>query len=186
MAVSKLSFRKATPADVQIILPLVRSAYRGDDSRAGWTTEADLVADERIDAAGVLVKINEPNGALLLAYDDAGSLVACCEVLGKPSSGVAYFGLFAVTPRLQGGGIGRQVLEEAERFAREAWGVSTMEMCVIWTREELIAWYGRRGYRRTGETRPFPYKELVNGVALRDDLHFEVLEKDLEGVKADA
>ncbi|KAK2060107.1 acetyltransferase [Colletotrichum caudatum] len=192
---SSLAFRPATPADVPVLLPLIRSAYRGESSRAGWTTEADLVADQRIDEAGLLAKIAEPGGVVLLvtdadaadAADDAdpsrrrfSSPLACCEVARRETDpAVAYFGLFAVDPRRQAGGVGRAVLAHAEAFARRALGARRMEMCVIWTRAELIAWYGRRGYARTGERREFPYGELVGGAALRDDLWFEVLEKEL-------
>ena len=87
--------------------------------------------------------------------------------------------MFAVWPQLQAGGVGRRVLAEAERLARDDWGCDTMEMTVIGQRDELIAWYGRRGYAMTQERRPFPYHDLVNGAALRDDLYFAVLEKPL-------
>lgn len=187
MSDSPITFRKATPADVPALLALVRSAYRGDDSRQGWTTEADLVADERIDAAGLLGKISAPGGVVLLATGGGGGrpggppLLACCEVLRHPApSDLSYFGLFAVSPRLQNGGIGRRVLGEAERLAREGMGAASMEMTVVWPREELIAWYVRRGYAVVeGERRPFPYEHLVNGKALRDDLYFVVLRKEL-------
>lgn len=178
MSPTRLTYRKATAADIPAVLRLILSAYRGETSRAGWTTEADLVDDERIDAEGVLAKINEPHGAVLLAHDASGALAACCEVLRR-DAGLAYFGLFAVDPTRQAGGIGRQVLAEAEAYAKTAWGVTSMEMSVIWTRDELIAWYVRRGYSKTEETRPFPYAELVNGKALRDDLYFSILVKSL-------
>lgn len=191
MSTSPLTFRKATPADVPALLALVKSAYRGEDSRQGWTTEADLVADERIDEPGLLAKITAPGGAVLLAAttntaggpgpDATETLLACCEVLRHPApSDLSYFGLFAVSPRLQNGGIGRKVLAEAERLAREEMGAARMEMTVVWLREELISWYVRRGYVVVeGEKRPFPYESLVNGKALRDDLYFLVLRKDL-------
>lgn len=179
MAQIKLQYRIATSKDTTILLPLIRSAYRGKDSSAGWTTEADLVADERIDAAGLLSKINAPQSFILIAEDEQGLLISCCEVVWPKGGDSAYFGLFAVDPTRQGGGIGRQVLTYAEEFAQRQWGVRKMEMMVIWLREDIIAWYARRGYQKTGETRPFPYAELVNGVALRDDLYFDVLVKNL-------
>ncbi|KAL7907328.1 hypothetical protein GGI35DRAFT_470561 [Trichoderma velutinum] len=160
------------------VLTLVRSAYRGESSRAGWTTEAELVDDQRIDEEGLLAKINEPFGAVLVAHDEAGDILACCEVL-KQSDTVAYFGLFAVNPLRQAGGIGRTVLTAAEEYAKQTWGISEMEMTVIWTREELIQYYVRRGYTLTEKTKPFPYAELVGGKALRDDLYFSVLIKAL-------
>ncbi|KAI6369478.1 hypothetical protein MCOR25_004435 [Pyricularia grisea] len=176
-----LSIREATPSDLPSLQPLVQKAYRGDASRKGWTTEADLVAGQRIDAPGLLSKINAPLGAVLLAFP-AGSdePVACCEVVCRDDSRqVAYFGLFAVDPERQGGGLGKIVLQKAEQYVKDTWGAARMEMTVIWIREELIAWYERRGYSRTGEKRPFPYGEPENGLPLRDDLYFDVLVKDL-------
>lgn len=175
----ELTFRPATSQDAERIAELVRVAYRGDESRSGWTTEADLLADERIDVPRVLAKIADPDGVVLLAF--AGpehTLVACCEVLRRGQAR-AYFGMFAVWPHLQATGLGRRVLAEAERLARDEWGADTMEMTVIGQRDELIAWYLRRGYAMTAEQRPFPYHDLVNGAALRDDLYFAVLEKPL-------
>ncbi|OHF03730.1 acetyltransferase [Colletotrichum orchidophilum] len=182
-----LSFRPATPADIPLLLPLIRSAYRGEASRKGWTTEADLVADQRIDERGLLAKLEEPEGVVLLVTEDDAAVstttppLACCEVVrSKKDPTVAYFGLFAVNPARQAGGVGKTVLSFAEAYARREWeGVVRMEMCVLWMRGELIAWYERRGYGKTGERRPFPYAEMVGGVALRDDLWFEVLEKVL-------
>lgn len=188
MSASPLTVRKATPADIPALLALVKSAYRGEDSRQGWTTEADLVADERIDSAGLLAKITAAGSTVLLATTTTNNattegedLLACCEVLRHPPpSDLSYFGLFAVNPKLQNGGIGRKMLAEAERYAREEMGAGRMEMTVVWLREELIAWYVRRGYVVVvGEKRPFPYESLVNGKALRDDLYFVVLRKDL-------
>ncbi|KAG5914544.1 hypothetical protein E4U61_005593 [Claviceps capensis] len=173
--------RKAIPADAATVQKLVKSAYRGESSRTGWTTEADLVADERIDEAGVVAKIKGP-GLVLVAHehtsDDDPTLVGCCEIEAR-EDGIGYFGLFAVDPKRQAGGLGKKILAQAEIMAREELGVRTMEMSVIWTRKELIAWYVRRGYVITERTAPFPYAHLYNGKALRDDLHFVVLEKKL-------
>ncbi|KAK7748128.1 hypothetical protein SLS53_001382 [Cytospora paraplurivora] len=189
MSTPPLTFRKATPADAPVVLKLVRSAYRGDSSRQGWTTEADLLADERIDEAGVLAKISEPDGAVILAFTSdhpepgsGGGPLGCCEVLRYPSETgeLAYFGMFAVDPKLQAGGIGKRLLREAETYAVEVLGARRMEMTVIWLRDELIDWYVRRGYVLVeGEKRPFDYEHLVNGKALRDDLYFLVLRKEL-------
>lgn len=178
MAPISLSIRKATAADVPAILTLVRSAYRGESSRAGWTTEAGLVDDLRIDEKGLLTKINDPFGAVLVGHDEAGDLLACCE-LQKQNDSLGYFGLFAVNPLRQAGGIGRTVLAAAETYAKQTWGISELEMSVIWTREELIQWYIRRGYIKTEKTKPFPYTELIGGKALRDDLYFAILVKAL-------
>jgi ribosomal protein S18 acetylase RimI-like enzyme len=173
-----LTFRTAEPDLASELAVLVRSAYRGESSRAGWTTEADLVDDERVDTASVRAKILGSDSTVLVAVDDAGVTVGCCEV-ERRAAGVAYFGMFAVRPDRQAGGLGRRLLAEAERVAVARWASARMEMTVIAQRSELIAWYARRGYEQTGERRPFPYGELINGKALRDDLDFVVLAKDL-------
>ncbi|KFA68383.1 hypothetical protein S40285_02509 [Stachybotrys chlorohalonatus IBT 40285] len=178
-AENTLTFRVATPEDIPAILPLIQSAYRGDASRAGWTTEADLVVGDRIDHAGVLEKMQEPLGVILLGHDHAGVLTACCEIL-KREDGPGYFGLFAVDPQRQAGGFGKQVLAAAEAYAKQTMGIERLEMQVIFLRDSLIAWYERRGYVKQDYTRPFPYGQLTEGArALRDDLYFSVLVKEL-------
>ncbi|MFF7990853.1 GNAT family N-acetyltransferase [Kitasatospora xanthocidica] len=170
-------FRPATPADVPALVELVESAYRGDSSRAGWTTEADLLAGRRTNPEAVAEAVGHAEGLVLLAERD-GELVACCQLERRGER--AYFGMFSVRPGLQGGGVGRAVLAEAERLAGEEWGVRAMEMTVIEQRAELIAWYERRGFRRTGEFSPFPYSDERFGVPLRPDLRFEHLVKELK------
>ncbi|EIM00122.1 GCN5-like N-acetyltransferase [Rhodanobacter sp. 115] len=103
-------------------------------------------------------------------------LLASCHVERQADGG--YFGMFAVDPLQQGGGVGKAVLAEAERMARERWQCRAMHMTVIEQRAELIAWYERRGYRRTGQYKPFPYGDERFGIPLRDDLRFEVLIKE--------
>ena len=173
-----LRFRPATEADVPAIVALVESAYRGDASRAGWTTEADLLDGRRTGADDVQACIRRPGSVILLAEGvggpDAG-LLACAHVAIEHGAG--YFGMFSVRPTLQGAGIGKAVLAEAERMAREDWKLPAMRMTVIDVRDELIAFYERRGYRRTGITKPFPYGDERFGLPKRQDLRFEVLEK---------
>ncbi|MEY2225689.1 GNAT family N-acetyltransferase [Streptomyces sp. BF23-19] len=171
-----LSFRSAVEADIPELVVLVESAYRGDASRAGWTTEADYLDGQRTDPDGVRAVIAAPDGVLLVV-ERAGELVACCQLEHRDDH--AYFGMFAVRPGLQGAGLGKEILAEAERRARETWGAKEMRMTVVHVREELIAYYVRRGYRRTGELSPFPYGDERFGVPLRDDLAFELLVKSL-------
>ncbi|HNV79893.1 MAG TPA: GNAT family N-acetyltransferase [Thermomonas sp.] len=171
-----LHFRAARLADLDAIVDLVTSAYRGDASRAGWTTEADFLDGNRIDAEVLRADIERPRSRVLLAERD-GQLLACAHV--SEDDGAGYFGMFSVVPGLQGGGIGKQVLAECERIAREDWRLPAMRMTVIDIRDELIAFYERRGYRRTGILKPFPYGDERFGLPQRDDLRFEVLEKTL-------
>ena len=176
-AMQVLTFRSAELSDVAAVVRLVESAYRGESSRAGWTTEADLLDGQRTDPEAVSEIIMMPGREVLLGYLD-DDLVACCELQTR-EGGTAYFGMFAVAPTQQGGGIGAQVLAEAEREAVSSWGARMMEMTVIGQRTELIAWYERKGYVRTGETRPFPHGDERFGLPRRDDLEFVVLSKSL-------
>jgi len=172
-----LSYRHAAVTDVAAIVQLVESAYRGEGSRAGWTTEADLLDGQRTDAAAVTEMLDAPKSTVLLA-EDGGQLVGCCRLERRPGA-EAYFGMFSVQPLQQGEGVGRQLLAEAERIARDDLAATTMIMTVIAQRTELIEWYERRGYRRTGETEPFPYGNERYGVPRRPDLVFAVLAKPL-------
>ncbi|MFD5373195.1 GNAT family N-acetyltransferase [Streptomyces griseoincarnatus] len=171
-----LTFRDATDADVDALVELIESAYRGESSRTGWTTEADILHGQRTDREAVLEVVEAPDSRLL-TVEREGRIVACCQLEHRGEH--AYFGMFAVSPALQGAGLGRTVIAEAERQAREGWGVTEMHMTVITVREDLIAWYERRGYRRTGKTAPFPYGDERFGVPQRDDLQFELLVKEL-------
>ncbi|MFF4957088.1 GNAT family N-acetyltransferase [Streptomyces sp. NPDC001222] len=175
-ATTGLIFRDATEGDVDALVALIESAYRGDASRAGWTTEADILEGQRTDPAGVLQVIESP-GSRLLTVERDGVVVACCQLEHRGEA--AYFGMFAVSPTLQGEGLGKTVIAEAERMARATWGVTEMHMTVISVRDDLIAWYERRGYRRTGRMTPFPYGDERFGIPQRDDLQFELLVKPL-------
>jgi ribosomal protein S18 acetylase RimI-like enzyme len=174
-------FRHATPADIPALVELVTSAYRGESSRRGWTTEADLLDGQRVDPELLRQDLVRPRSLVLLAEGGDG-LLACAHVAEE--GGAGYFGMFAVRPDLQGGGLGKAVLAEAERIAAEDWGLPAMRMTVIDLREELIAYYQRRGYRRTGVHKPFPYGDERFGIPRRPDLRFEVLEKPLREVVA--
>lgn len=173
--------RVATEADIPAVVALVESAYRGDSGRRGWTTESDLLDGQRTDTTDVADAMARPGSRILLLKRD-GRLLASCHIERKGEA--AYFGMFAVDPTLQAAGLGRQLLSEAERVAREDWSCRVMEMTVIVQRAELIAWYERRGYRRTGTYKPFPYGQERFGVPRRDDLRFELLVKSLTGATA--
>lgn len=178
-----LVFRNASVGDVPTLVALVTSAYRGEASRAGWTTEADVLDGNRIDPDLLKVDIGRPRSRVLLAECPSKSqgsrseIVACAHVADEDGAG--YFGMFAVRPDLQGKGIGDLVLTEAERVVRDDWSLPLIRMTVIDLRDELIAWYERRGYRRTGIYKPFPYGDERFGIPKRGDLRFEVLEKSL-------
>jgi len=177
--VPDLTFRDATLSDVDVLVPLIESAYRGDASRAGWTTEADLLAGQRTDPEGVREVITAPGSRLLVVESvtpEGAEIVACCQLQKREA--YVYFGMFSVLPRLQGAGVGKAVIAEAERIAL-AWGAAEIRMTVIRQRVDLIAFYERRGFGRTGRFEPFPYGDERFGLPLRDDLEFAELAKRL-------
>jgi GNAT superfamily N-acetyltransferase len=176
-----LTFRPASHIDIPALVALVTSAYRGDVSKQGWTTEADLLDGQRIDPDVLRRDIERPRSRIIIAERD-GLLLACAHVAEEDGAG--YFGMFSVQPDLQGGGVGKALLAEAERVAGGEWELPAMRMTVIDLRDELIAFYERRGYARTGIKKPFPYGDERYGIPKRDDLRFEVLEKPLAGATA--
>ncbi|WP_256645277.1 GNAT family N-acetyltransferase [Thermomonas paludicola] len=170
------TFRNATEDDLAALVALVTCSYRGDTSRAGWTTEADLLDGNRIDADVLRADLQRPLSRVVV-MEESAALVACAHVCADGDAG--YFGMFAVAPERQGSGIGKQLLAECERIAGDDWQLPAMRMTVIDVRDELIAFYQRRGYRRTGVFKPFPYGDARFGLPKRADLRFEVLEKRL-------
>jgi ribosomal protein S18 acetylase RimI-like enzyme len=175
-----LTIRCATADDACALEALVNSAYRGDSSRAGWTTEADLLGGQRVDVAGLRTLIARgavDGGAVVLVHEDAAGLAACVEL--EPTGSSCYLGMLTIRPKSQAGGLGRRLLSAAERFAAERFGTRQMQMTVIVQRTELLAWYERRGYRLTGVRKPFPYDDPRFGLPKRPDLEFEVLSKAL-------
>jgi ribosomal protein S18 acetylase RimI-like enzyme len=186
MPVDSATFRSARLEDVEAIVQLVESAYRGDSSRVGWTTEADLLDGQRTDREEVASLTGDVVARLLLAHLEH-QLVGCVLVRRSDAHGapppnverVAHIGLFAVRPTLQSRGLGSALLDHAERVARTQLGATRAEMTVIEQRLDLLPWYERRGYRRTGATEPFPYGNPRFGLPRRPDLRFLVLAKEL-------
>jgi predicted N-acetyltransferase YhbS len=172
-----MKFRPATSDDVDALTTLIQSAYRGDSARRGWTHEAELVDGQRIDRPLLRDILADPGQCMIIA-DDGGDLVGCVQVSRK-AGGLAYFGLLTVAPERQAGGIGSRLIEQAERLAASEYGAVRLEMMVIAQRAELIAYYQRRGYAATGETRPFPFGDSRFGAPRRTDLCFAVLTKEL-------
>ncbi len=177
-----LTFRNATLADIPALIELVTQAYRGDASRQGWTTEADLLDGNRIDADQLRADLAQPQARVLIA-ESGGEMLACAYVGRDGDTG--YFGMFSVRPQLQGHGVGGRLLAEAERVVRDELGLERLRMTVIDVRDELIRFYQRRGYQRTGIKKPFPYGDERFGIPKRPDLRFEVLEKSLSTQEAD-
>jgi ribosomal protein S18 acetylase RimI-like enzyme len=163
----------ATENDIPAITHLLNSAYRGEVSRQGWTTEAHLIAGEvRTDEDNLRKVLRKPGSVILKYTNDKNQLVGCVNL--QKHGERLYLGMFSVSPQEQGGGIGKKILLAAEQHALNE-GVKSIYMLVISARQELIAWYLRHGYADTGERRPFE-EDGLTGKHLQP-LEFMVLEK---------
>ena len=166
---------KATIEDIPQLVALLNSAYRGEGSKQGWTTEADLIAGEqRTDITTVKEVMNQPGSIILKYTNEEGEIIGTVN-LQQHERGL-YLGMFAVSPVLQGGGIGKQLLKAADEYAKEV-SVATIYMSVVSVRKELIDWYKRHGYAETGERKPFVEDEIT-GKHLQK-LEFITLEKNI-------
>lgn len=171
---------QAQLGDAEALSVLVNSAYRGELSGLGWTTEADLLDGIRTDPTQIRAHLNARQVILTLKEDDRFIGCVLLEKTSAKDRPACYLGMLTVHPTIQDRGIGRRLLTEAENFARETWLAEIMILGVIQLRETLIAWYLRRGYRPNGETKPFPYGRPEVGIPKREDMHFVFFEKNLK------
>jgi GNAT superfamily N-acetyltransferase len=174
-------YRLALPEDVPALRALVERGYRGDSARTGWTHEADLLSGERTSEAELARNVASADMRILLAERD-GALIGTVTVTNLGANGGAngganvgangganvgggraYLGMLCVDPAQQAAGLGRALIAQAERLAAQDFGARMMEMTVIDARPELIVWYERHGYVRTGELRPFPMDDAEPG-----------------------
>lgn len=167
---SELVIRAGTADDLPHLHPVIERAYRGEEARAGWTHEADLLDGERTDLAALQAILGDDATRLLVAHDGV-TPIGCVQV-SDHGGGTAYLGLLCIEPRLQAAGLGRQLIAAAEAYARAVFDAVRIEMTVIENRTELIAYYERRDYVRTGERRTFP-------IAVEPPLFMTVLAKPL-------
>lgn len=172
-----ITIRDAVTADIPALHRLIESAYRGEASRAGWTTEADLLDGQRTDPDDLADILADPKQDLLTAW--RGDDLVGCVLIADRGEGTGYFGMLSIRPTLQGGGLGRRLVEAAHRTMADRFGALRVRISVIPQRETLIAWYQRLGYRPTGDTLPFPYGNPRFGLPKRDDLYFIVMERKL-------
>ncbi|NHM02215.1 GNAT family N-acetyltransferase [Flavobacterium difficile] len=165
---------KATLKDVTEITKLVNSAYRGETSKKGWTTEANILEGERISESELTeILLNTENTFLI--YRENNKIIGTVLLTNKKTE--LYLGMLTVSPELQNSGLGKKLLIAAEDLAN-AIPLPKIVMTVISIREELIAWYQRNGYLDTGKREPFP--SIYNDVVLHSEpLEFSILEKVL-------
>lgn len=171
-----MPIEKAFEKDLHALVVLVNSAYRGEESKKGWTSEADLlVGGIRIDAARMEAALQDESTTIMVYRDDAGRLTGCVSLVDK--SAYLYLGMLTVAPEQQGSGIGKQLLQAAEVLALDK-GLRKIRMTVITARKELLDWYYRHGYADTGAREPFPYEPGFGEPS--EPLEFAVLEKPLK------
>ncbi|KAL5405235.1 hypothetical protein PMIN03_008613 [Paraphaeosphaeria minitans] len=171
---TQLNLRVATADDAAPIAQLVQSAFRHQD--IAWTgPDTELNRTFTMTPEEALATITNPNAAFLMATTDDGALVGCMATFKKTDE-LARVAMLAVDPTLQAGGVGRRVLSHAEEYAIKNWGVKTLGLNALHTRELLLKWYEKRGYVRTGETSPFPVQAL-RGLGIEQDLYFVEMEK---------
>ncbi|MBC7887339.1 MAG: GNAT family N-acetyltransferase [Ferruginibacter sp.] len=160
--------------DIEPLINLVNSAYRGESSKTGWTTEADLLDGLRTNQHSVKALMQKTGSVIFSATDETGLMVGCVHL--QQNEQQLYLGMLTVAPDLQARGIGKQLLEAAEKYGRKI-NCTFIIMTVIDIRHELIDWYKRKGYQSTGETRPFS-TDPAFGIP-KQRLRFIVLEKKL-------
>jgi len=170
-----MKIERADINDIAELNVLVNSAYRGESSKKGWTTEADLLGGIRVDEEGLKEMMNKPNAQILKGTDDAGKIIACVFVEKKNSR--LYFGMLTVQPDLQAKGIGKQLMNEIEKEAKTL-HCTSIYMTVISDRIELIRWYEKYSYQLTGTTEPFPMNNPRFGLP-KKQLEFVIMEKML-------
>lgn len=169
-----MSITPATLTDVSELVLLINSSYRGESSKKGWTTEANLIDGQRIDNHSLAEQMADPNAVILKNTNDEGKITGCVYL--QKRDGKLYLGMLTVSPMLQANGLGRQLLQAAEEYAR---GINyhTIIMTVITTRTELLEWYERRGYSKTGEIIPLVITEKFG--ILKQPIEMFKLEKSV-------
>lgn len=161
--------------DIPALVVLLNSAYRGEGSKKGWTTEADMVSGElRTDEAN-LNKLMKSPGAVFLKYVNEENEIEGCVFLDKRENKL-YLGMLSVSPELQAKGIGKELMKAAETYAKEV-NCTAIFMRVISIRHELISWYERKGYYKTGAIEPFPKNDPFGTPT--QTFHFDIMEKQL-------
>ena len=168
-----IRFQTATPAQSQDLAHLINSAYRGEYSELGWTSEAKILGGQRTDPEELERLIKTPHNQIELAYEDRSEKLIGCVHLVQELPDTLYFGMLTVEPKLQGQGFGKILLNLVENVAK-GYGLKRIRFTAIPTRTELIAFYERRGFKATGKSEPFPIQDpkfglpKINGLTLKE------------------
>ena len=163
---------KATLENVSQLNTLINSAYRGESSKKGWTTETNILDGLRTTEEELSETILNPKNTVL-KFTDNNQIIGCVLLVEKEQE--LYLGMLTVSPELQNSGVGKKLLQQAELHALEL-GLPKIIMTVISVRNELIAWYKRNGYEDTGVREPFPASDVHIPIS-EEPLEFIVMEK---------
>ena len=167
--------RVAKAEDIPALEKLVNGVYRGENALKGWTTEAEILDGQRIDSQ-MLQEILENPKERIFVLDDGGEIKGCVQVTDSGDS--VLLGMLSVPVELQGKGLGAKLIRFVEEDARKR-GFKSVKMHVLDVRTELLSYYERKGYRRTGDFSEWPWGDLKWGIPKRDDLKFVVLAKPI-------
>lgn len=172
---NEIKFQIAGLKDAEKITALVNSVYRGENSKKGWTTEADFLSGIRITEVKVKEIIEGKNDVIILALLE-GIIIGGVHL--ENAGSYSYLGMLSVDVYFQDKGIGKILINECERYTKEVLGLSEIRMKVISRRTELIEYYNRRGYSATGELEEFGAQGDTFGDTV-EKLYFETLTKSL-------
>jgi GNAT superfamily N-acetyltransferase len=173
---SGIVIRTARRDDADSLHCLIEAAYRGPESLTGWTSEGDMVNGQRMTMTQVEAVLADPGITMLVAEDTKGGLIGCASLTETAEGG--EFGKFAVRPALQNGGTGKALLAACETLLAKRGG-GHMTMTVVQGRPELVAFYERRGYQRTGATLPLASVHTTPDWTIGRDLVLEVFAKTI-------
>ncbi|MCO5142269.1 MAG: GNAT family N-acetyltransferase [Oligoflexia bacterium] len=168
--------REIKDTDHPIVVKLINRSYRGEESLKGWTSEATFLSGQRIDES-LLKKELSPEANMLCLFDNT-KLIGCVylKIYQNPKEDICYLGMLTIDPNIQAKGHGKFLLSKAEEYAKQK-KAKLISLGVIYLRTELINWYERRGYKKTGQTKKFPYGQPEFGIPNQDGLYFCMMEK---------
>ncbi|CAN5690002.1 GNAT family N-acetyltransferase [soil metagenome] len=176
----KYTSREALDSDVPRIHELVNSAYRGESSKKGWTTEADILGGQRIDPEALRTILADSSKTILCLIETPNKIIGtvCLERFEDERGVGVYLGMLTIEPTAQTAGLGKRLMQACEEFAKR-WGGRRITLGVINVRTELMEWYERRGFVKSGLIEPFPYGDARFGEPKRPDLNFVMFEKPI-------
>lgn len=167
---------KANSQDIPALNALVNSAYRGEESKKGWTTEASILDGIRINEETLVGYFERAEVSILKCMNESGEI--CGTVYLELNAPKLYLGMFAVSPTLQGKGIGKLLMQKAEEFAIANY-CDHVAITVISSRSELIEWYIRHCYKATGDSIAFENLETPFGDPKTENIRLIRMEKSL-------